>query len=139
MTGKRDALPRVEFLFDLAMHHIDLIHYVLQQPVAEVSAQLASTNSEHDTAWLRMTLQNGIVVQSFFCLYGTDTNRFEIFGESARLTVDYVAKNISKLLTATAQSGSAHRKHVGSRSFPSEKCAWSRDEIHPMEQLWQPS
>ncbi len=79
-------------LFDLATHHIDLVHYVLGQRVSEVSAQLASRNSEQDTAWLRMTLQSGAIVQSFFCLYGTDTNRFEIYGESARLTVDYVAK-----------------------------------------------
>jgi predicted dehydrogenase len=41
-----------------------------------------------------MTLQNGVVVQSFFCLYGTDTNRFEIYGESARLAVDYVARTL---------------------------------------------
>jgi predicted dehydrogenase len=81
-------------LFDLASHHIDLVHYLLGQSVAEVSAQLASRNSEHDTAWLRMTLPSGVVVQSFFCLYGTDVNRFEIYGESARLTVDYVAKTL---------------------------------------------
>jgi predicted dehydrogenase len=79
-------------LFDLATHHIDLAHYVLGHSVAEVSAQIASQHSEQDTAWLRMTLQNGVVVQSFFSLYGTDTNRFEVYGESARLAVDYVAR-----------------------------------------------
>ena len=94
-------------LFDLATHHIDLAHYVLGQPVAEVSAQIASRNSEQDTAWLRMTLQNDIVVQSFFSLYGTDTNRFEIYGESARLTVDYVARTFQ--IAARGQRNPAQR------------------------------
>lgn len=39
-----------------------------------------------------MTLQNEVTVQSFFSLYGTDTNEFEIHGESARLTINYVTK-----------------------------------------------
>jgi predicted dehydrogenase len=30
-------------------------------------------------------------MHSFFSLRGTDSNRFEIYGESARLTVDYLA------------------------------------------------
>lgn len=120
-------------LFDLATHHIDLIHYVLQQPVAEVSAQLASANSEQDTAWLRMTLQNGIVVQSFFCLYGTDTNRFEIFGESARLTVDYVAKTFrivdrncgpaQRVASTLAHEASRLRSVLASRRDPSYETA----------------
>ena len=117
-------------LFDLAVHHIDLVHYVLGQPVAEVSAQLASRHSEHDTAWLRMTLQNGIVVQSFFCLYGTDTNRFEIYGESARLTVDYVArtfeivtrggrKPVQRIANVLGHEASRLRNALGSRRDPS--------------------
>jgi predicted dehydrogenase len=82
-------------LFDLATHHIDLTHFVLGQSIVEASAQVASKHTEQDTSWIRMTLQDGVVVQSFFCLYGTDVNRFEIYGDKARLTVDYVAKTLS--------------------------------------------
>jgi len=120
-------------LFDLATHHIDLIHYLFDQPVADVSAQLASRNSEQDTAWLRMTLQNGIVVQSFFCLYGTDANRFEIYGESARLTVDYVAKTFrivdrgcspaERIASALGHEAGRLRNVLGSRRDPSYEMA----------------
>ncbi len=120
-------------LFDLATHHIDLIHYMLEQPVAEVSAQLASRNSEQDTAWLRMNLQNGVVVQSFFCLYGTDTNRFEIYGDSARLAIDYVAKTFrvvdrrgspaERIASALGQEARRLRNALTSRRDPSYETA----------------
>jgi myo-inositol 2-dehydrogenase / D-chiro-inositol 1-dehydrogenase len=120
-------------LFDLATHHIDLVHYVFGQPVAEVSAQLASKKSEQDTAWLRMTLKDGIVVQSFFCLYGTDTNRFEIYGESARLTVDYVAKTfqivnrgstpVERIASRLSQEASRLKNALASRRDPSYETA----------------
>ena len=117
-------------LFDLATHHIDLVHHVLDQPVVEVSAQLASRKSEQDSAWLRMTLRNGVVVQSFFCLYGTDTNRFEIYGESARLTVDYVAKTfqivdgggyrpLQRVMSALGHEASRLKNVLASRQDPS--------------------
>jgi predicted dehydrogenase len=89
---KRKRVSAGGVLFDLATHHIDLTHFVFGHSVAEVSAHVASNHSEQDTAWLRMTLQNGVMVQSFFSLYGTDTNQFEIHGESARLTINYVTK-----------------------------------------------
>lgn len=78
-------------LLDLAGHHIDLAQFVLGQRVREVSARVASLRSEQDTAWTHMTLENGVPMQSFFSLRGTDSNRFEIYGESGRATVDYLA------------------------------------------------
>ncbi|MBV8051773.1 MAG: Gfo/Idh/MocA family oxidoreductase [Acidobacteriaceae bacterium] len=78
-------------LLDLAGHHIDLAEFIFRQRICEVAAQVTSWGSDQDTAWTEMTLGNGVVMQSFFCLRGTDTNRFEIYGESARLTVDYLA------------------------------------------------
>lgn len=78
-------------LLDLAGHHIDLAQFVLGQRVCEVSARVASLRSEQDTAWTHMTLENGVPMQSFFSLRGTDSNRFEIYGESGRATVDYLA------------------------------------------------
>jgi predicted dehydrogenase len=78
-------------LLDLAGHHIDLAQFVLGQPICEVSARVASWRSEQDTAWTEMTLEDGVPMHSFFSLRGTDSNRFEIYGELARLTVDHLA------------------------------------------------
>ena len=78
-------------LLDLAGHHIDLAQFVLGQRICEVSARVASWRSEQDTAWTEMTLEDGVLMHSFFSLRGTDSNRFEIYGERARLTVDHLA------------------------------------------------
>jgi predicted dehydrogenase len=78
-------------LLDLAGHHIDLAQFVLGQRICEVSAQVASWRSEQDTAWTEMTLEDGVRMDSFFSLRGTDSNRFEIYGELGRLTVDHLA------------------------------------------------
>lgn len=78
-------------LLDLAGHHIDLARFLLGRQVCEVSARVASLRSEQDTAWTHLTLENGVPMQSFFSLRGTDSNRFEIYGESGRATVDYLA------------------------------------------------
>ncbi len=78
-------------LLDLAGHHIDLAQFVLGQRICEVSARVASWRSEQDTAWTEMTLEDGVLMHSFFSLRGTDSNRFEIYGELARLTVDHLA------------------------------------------------
>lgn len=91
---KRKRASAGGVLLDLAGHHIDLVHFVLGQRVCAVSARVASRYSEQDTAWLRMTLQDGTVVQSFFSLYGTDANRFDIYGESGRASLDYLRKTL---------------------------------------------
>jgi predicted dehydrogenase len=124
-------------LLDLAGHHIDLAQFVLGQRVSEVSAHVASLRSEQDTAWTHMTLANGVPMQSFFSLRGTDSNRFEIYGGSARLTVDYLAgtleivsqgrRNLTQSLTAVLGQGWSRLKHglAGGRD-PSYELAFSK-------------
>lgn len=75
-------------LLDLASHHVDLIHFLFGQEVADVSAQICSRRAEADTAALELRLQNGLLVQSFFSLSSVEEDRLEIYGEAERLQVD---------------------------------------------------
>jgi myo-inositol 2-dehydrogenase / D-chiro-inositol 1-dehydrogenase len=75
-------------LLDLASHHIDLISYLLQQPVCEVFARIQSKRSEEDTATLQLRLAGGLVAQCFFSLSAVDEDRLEIYGTAAKLTAD---------------------------------------------------
>jgi myo-inositol 2-dehydrogenase/D-chiro-inositol 1-dehydrogenase len=76
-------------LLDLANHHIDLVQFIADRTVVEISAHVQSEFTEQDTAWVSAVLENDIVMQSFFCLHGTDTNRFEIYGTAANLRIDH--------------------------------------------------
>jgi predicted dehydrogenase len=75
-------------LLDLASHHIDLVRFLFRQEVRTVYAVIESRCSEHDTATLLLRLADGLRVQSLFSLGGVDEDRFEIYGQAGKLTVD---------------------------------------------------
>lgn len=75
-------------LFDLALHHIDLIHFFFGQPVREVGASLSSQNIENDSAVIQMRLADGLLVQSFFSMSAVQEHLFEIYGQRGKLTAD---------------------------------------------------
>jgi predicted dehydrogenase len=75
-------------LLDLASHHFDLLRYLFEVEVKDVFANVWSHNSEDDSAALQIRLANGLVVQSFFSLSSTEEDRFEIYGQSGKLSVD---------------------------------------------------
>ena len=75
-------------LLDLAVHHIDLVRFLLGADIASVFAELRSDRSEDDSAFLQLSLTNGCRAQCFFSLASVDDDRFEIYGSAARLTID---------------------------------------------------
>jgi predicted dehydrogenase len=75
-------------LLDLASHHLDLVHFLFEQSVHEVSAELWSQRSEDDSAMLQLRLADGLCVQSFFSMNGVEEDRFEVYGQAGKLTVD---------------------------------------------------
>jgi predicted dehydrogenase len=75
-------------LLDLAVHHVDLVRFLLDTEVAHVSAEVHSAASDQDTAFLQLRLTNGITVQSMCSLGAVDEDRIEIYGSSAKLTID---------------------------------------------------
>jgi len=78
-------------LLDVAVHHIDLVRFLLDAEVDTVSARLESLQSEHDTAFVEMRLTNGCVAQSFFSLSTVEEDRIEMYGSDAKLTIDRYA------------------------------------------------
>jgi predicted dehydrogenase len=75
-------------LLDLASHHIDLISYLLGQPVREVFARIQRVRSEADTAGLDLRFANGVSANCFFSFTTIDEDRLELYGTAGRLTAD---------------------------------------------------
>jgi myo-inositol 2-dehydrogenase/D-chiro-inositol 1-dehydrogenase len=75
-------------LLDYGSHLVDLIRFVFDQEVDEVSARLGSRGDPLGAAFLELRLADGVVVQSFFTRSGVDEDRLEIYGERGKLTVD---------------------------------------------------
>lgn len=75
-------------LLDLASHHIDLVHFLFEEKVSEVFAELRSQRTEDDSATLHLRLSNGLLIQSFFSMSTVDEDRLDIYGQAGKLTVD---------------------------------------------------
>lgn len=75
-------------LLDLASHHVDIIHFLFEEEIAEVSVNTRSQLTEDDSAVVEMRLTSGLLVQSFFSLGAVDEDRFEIYGQAGKLILD---------------------------------------------------
>lgn len=96
-------------LLDLASHHIDLVRFLFQQDVRMVYADIESRCTEHDTATLHLRLAGGLQVQSYFSLCAVDEDRFEIYGQAGKLTVDRY-RSLDVEITPTDGVGSRFRR-----------------------------
>lgn len=75
-------------LLDLASHHVDLVHYLLGDPVVRVFASVRSLRAEGDHAAVHLELASGVAVQTFVSLGTVDEHRMEIVGTSGKLVMD---------------------------------------------------
>ena len=75
-------------LLDLASHHVDLLRFLFGEEVVEVDCGLRSVRTEDDTASLQLRLSGGMLVQSLFSHCAADEDRFEIYGERGKVTVE---------------------------------------------------
>jgi len=103
-------------LLDLASHHIDLVRFLFQQEVQTVYAVIESRRSEHDTAMLVLRLADGMWVQSLFSLGGVEEDRFEIYGQAGKLTVDRYRSLDVEFVAAGRATSRLHRLNKGLRS-----------------------
>lgn len=78
-------------LLDLAVHHIDLVRYLLEANITSVSATLTSIRTEHDSVILQLGLTTTAVAQIFCSLSAVDEDRIEIYGTNGKLVVDRYA------------------------------------------------
>jgi len=75
-------------LLDLASHHVDLVRFLFDQEVQRVSAEVRSQGADQDTAVLQLRLEDGLPIQSFFSFNSIDEDRFDIYGQAGKLTID---------------------------------------------------
>jgi predicted dehydrogenase len=75
-------------LLDLASHHVDLLRFLFREEVADVDCALRSIRTEDDTASLQLRLSGGMFVQSLFSHCAADEDRFEIYCEGGKITVE---------------------------------------------------
>jgi predicted dehydrogenase len=75
-------------LLELASHEIDLVHFVLGERIAAVTAQIYSRESEDDTAYLQGSTASGIGVQGFFSFCAVEEAGMEVYGDAGKLSVD---------------------------------------------------
>jgi predicted dehydrogenase len=75
-------------LLDLASHHVDLLRFLFGEEVVDVDCALRSLRTEDDTASLQLRLSGGMLVQSLFSHCAADEDRFEIYCERGKVTVE---------------------------------------------------
>jgi myo-inositol 2-dehydrogenase/D-chiro-inositol 1-dehydrogenase len=75
-------------LLDLASHHFDLIRFLLDTDIVEVTAAVRSIESEADTAVVVARTASGPLVTMLFSLAAVDEDRIELFGTSGRAVFD---------------------------------------------------
>jgi len=83
---KRSVASGGGVLFDLASHHIDLVHHIFGCGICSVAAEAEPDRGE--SATLELRLRNGVRVQSFFSLAAAEEDRIEVYGREGKLSVD---------------------------------------------------
>jgi predicted dehydrogenase len=120
-------------LLDLASHHADLLRWFLGDEASEVEARIHSRATEDDEAWMRVTMRDGVVAQSYFSFLAGRADFLEFFGERGTLRLDRHRSSLSLRL--------ARRFGYGVRSaflMPSrETLAWRL--MRPARPSYEPS
>lgn len=81
-------------LLDLGSHHVDLARFLFNEEVSEVSATTRSVRSEDDMAWMTLTMESGLTVESRASIVSVRENRFEVVGDAGRLIVDRIENRL---------------------------------------------
>jgi myo-inositol 2-dehydrogenase / D-chiro-inositol 1-dehydrogenase len=75
-------------MLDLALHHVDLLRFVFDDEVAEVTALLRSLRSENDTAVISLRLGSGPIAQIFVSMTTSAQDSLDVYGTAGRITAD---------------------------------------------------
>lgn len=100
-------------LLELASHHVDLLRFFFRQEIREIDAQLESHSSDDDVAMLHLRLADGLSVQAFFSFTAIDEDRFEIFGQKAKLSADRYRSTAVECIEAGQEFSLVHRARRG--------------------------
>src|SRR5450432_436690 len=72
-------------LSEIAVHHIDLVRYLMKADVNEVFAQSQHGELDDQASTLLLQLSNGATVSSIFSEASNDANEIELIGSKGRL------------------------------------------------------
>lgn len=97
-------------LLDLASHHVDIVRWLTGSDISTVSAQLESRESEHDSASMQFTLENGITAQSFVSFRAGYAERVNVTGTEGSLEID--RHRASLTLQASRRFGYGARRRL---------------------------
>ena len=75
-------------LLELASHEIDLVHFVLGEPIAEVTLKFAPANRKMTPHTCKGRTASGIGVQGFFSFCAVEEAGMEVYGDAGKLMVD---------------------------------------------------
>ncbi len=75
-------------LLDMASHHFDLMRFLFEDEISEVSATLRSQRSEGDSAIVHIRLGGGLIIQSFLSINTVNEDRIEVYTERAKVSAD---------------------------------------------------
>ena len=92
---KRSRAEGGGVLLDLGSHHFDLVRWLLAAEVERVDATLRSEATEHDSASVRLVLDDGRVASSFFSFRAGKVDTLELVGDRGVLRVDRYARTLS--------------------------------------------
>lgn len=105
-------------LLDLGSHHADLLRFLLGQEVREIVALEGSLESEGDHAVWQCRLADGTLTQTLSSWGAVDEERFEVYGQAGKLTVDRVSDLVSEVSGPRYADGARLRSLVhGVRSL----------------------
>jgi len=94
-------------LFELGVHHFDLLHFVFSEEVEEIHAV---NTSDDGTAVVTAQMKSGVPVVSAFSERATEQQELEVYAERGRLRVDCYRSDGLEVVEAASYSGSISRR-----------------------------
>ena len=82
-------------LLDLGSHHFDLILWLIGARVERVEATIRSDATEHDSASVRLHLDDGCVASCAFSFRASQADSLEFVGERGVMRIDRYARTLS--------------------------------------------
>ena len=123
-------------LLDLAVHHLDLVSFLVGRPITRVAATVNDRHSEQDTATLTLTTADGVTGQVFVATSAAETDRMVIVGESGTLELDRFYQRDARLVGPTVKRDRASQvkaslgELLGSPSRAVQKLRGAGDVSH---------
>lgn len=92
-------------LFEVAVHHFDLIRFLLNSEVEEVFAITRSENWDDESAIVNTKICNGVLASSVFSIRSSHSNEIEIFGQAGSLRISFYRFDGLDLYTCSSLPG----------------------------------